>query len=138
MKLWVCENVYTEVCEHTWALLYGMKLIWFVVVFSSCARGSQSCGMISGKVWPLPIYLNLFFKNCIGFDSSFCLMRSKIKLLSHSDRRLLNWDWTLESSLHAGYTTLATGEEFKAYLCLSKSTTVDFICHKHIPWIAPC
>ena len=63
-------------CVHKWALLYGMKLIWFVV-FASCARGLRSSGMISGKVWPLHTNLSLFFKSCITYKGCFCLVRSK-------------------------------------------------------------
>jgi len=40
--------------------------------------------MISGKVWPLPTNLSLFFKNCITFSGCFCLVRSKNHTASDS------------------------------------------------------
>lgn len=98
-------------CVHKWALLYGMKLIWFVV-FASCARGLRSSGMISGKVWPLPTNLNLFFKSCITFNGCFCLVRSKKDRASESPNLQVS-KLTVKYSLHCILAILLSAQQKK-------------------------
>lgn len=132
--------MWTLRCVHKWAVLYGTKLIWFVA-FASYARGLQSSGMISGKVWPLPTNLCLFFENCITFNGCFCLVRSKKDTASASPSLKVSKLTQIES-LRCILDILLSAQLEKrlklVWVCLSKSTAADFICSKHIFWITPC
>lgn len=112
---WEC----TQRCVHKWALLYGMKLIWFCTLVQEYDGGLER---LLGRFGHFLLTLPHSSRIALPSMAVFVLWdQRKIQFLSHPAWRLPNQGWNKLSSLYSGYTTLnGTEEYFKAYF--SKAT----------------